>query len=114
MSSDEKSSNGPGRPPKPPEERRTENHGLRLSPKEKKNLRRRAEEAGLSMSEYLRRSALGGEPVRSDAKKKAVRQLSAAGNALNRLVEAAREEKIGSVEGLEETLEAIREAIARL
>ncbi|MCS4037704.1 hypothetical protein GGQ01_002791 [Salinibacter ruber] len=66
------------------------------------------------MSEYLRRSALGGEPVRSDAKKKAVRQLSAAGNALNRLVEAAREEKIGSVEGLEETLEAIREAIARL
>lgn len=113
-SSEEAGGRGPGRPPKPPEERRTISHGLRLSPKEKDELERRADEANVSINELLRRSTLGGEPLQSDVEKKTIRELSAIGNNLNQLTKAVHEGKLGGVEGLEETLKAIREKVSEL
>lgn len=113
-SESEPSSEGPGRPPKPPEERRTESHGLRLSPAEKAELRRRAEDAGVSINEYIRRSTIGGEPLQSAADRKAIRHIAAIGSDLHQLTKAAEEGKIDRVEGLEETLATVRDAIDRL
>ena len=87
---------------------------LRLSPKEKDELERRANEANVSINELLRRSTLGGEPLQSDVEKGAIRELSAIGNNLNQLTKAVHEGKLGGVEGLEETLKAIREKISEL
>lgn len=112
--SDEASSRGPGRPPKPEEERRTISHGLRLSPKEKGELERRADEASVSINELLRRSTLGGEPLHSDVETKAIRELSAVGNNLNQLTKLAHQGKLEDVDGLERTLKAVREAIDQL
>jgi hypothetical protein len=62
----------------------------------------------------LRRSTLGGEPLQSDVEKKTIRELSAIGNNLNQLTKAVHEGKLGGVEGLEETLKAIREKVSEL
>ena len=59
---DNSSSSGPstgGRPPKPESERREISHGIYLSEQEKQEIRKRADEAGLSMNEFFRRRALG-------------------------------------------------------
>lgn len=82
------SKNQGGRPKKPEEERRTLTHGLRLSPKEKEELEARADRAGLSLSEYLRRKALG-KPVKTKVDGKALKELNRIGVNLNQLARAA-------------------------
>ncbi|MCS3698376.1 plasmid mobilization protein [Salinibacter ruber] len=109
--SQERSGQG-GRPKKDPEERRTESHGLYLSKKEKKELKRRAEAAGLSVNKYLRRSALGGEPISETAERKTLTELRSIGTTLEQL---AHQTASGQVEAQTQyVLADLRKAINRL
>lgn len=100
-----------GRPRKPEEERRTISHGLYLSKKEKEELQRRADAAGLSVNEYLRRKALGGTPVASSADRKVRRELRAIGSRLNRLAERT---EAADRDDMEEVAEAVKEGVEAL
>lgn len=79
---------GRGRPKKPEEERRSLTHGLRLSPQEKEELEARADRAGLSLSEYLRRRALG-KKIKTQIEGKALKELNRIGVNLNQIARAA-------------------------
>ena len=87
-----------GRPRKDPADRRSKTHGLRLSPNEKAELEGRAERAGLSLSEYIRRRALG-KPVKTAVEEEAVRQMQRVGVNLNQLVKRAHQQGVEAVEG---------------
>ena len=52
-------SSGRGRPPKDESERRTHSHRVYLNDEEKRELDQRADAAGLSAVEYMRKRALG-------------------------------------------------------
>jgi len=82
---------GPGRPKKAPSERRTESLGVSLSPKEKRKLEERAEAAGLSQSELVRRRTLG-KKVSPQASRAAQEQLRTVVVDLQSLTRQAREE----------------------
>lgn len=104
-----------GRPRKPEEEKRTESHGLYLSKKEKLELEKRSEAAGLSINEYLRRSALGGEPVQSKSDQKTRRELRWIGNNLNQLARRANKGELPEVaEAVEDGIEELREALQQI
>jgi len=104
-----------GRPRKDPEERRTISHGLYLTQKEKQDLKKRAEAAGLSVNEYLRRSALGGEPIQSKSDQRTRRELRWIGNNLNQLARKANRGELPEVaEAVEDGIEALREALDRI
>jgi len=79
---------GRGRPKKPEEERRSLTHGLRLSPQEKEELEARADRAGLSLSEYLRRRALG-KKIQTQIEGKALKEMNRIGVNLNQIARAA-------------------------
>jgi len=95
-----------GRPRKDPRERRSLTHGLRLSPNEKEELEERAEEAGLSLSAYLRRRGLG-KPMKAQIEKKAIKEINKVGVNLNQLARWANQGKGRAVES--EIEDAIRE-----
>jgi hypothetical protein len=95
-----------GRPRKDPRERRSLTHGLRLSPNEKEELEERAEEAGLSLSAYLRRCGLG-KPMKTQIEKKALKEINKVGVNLNQLARWANQGKGRAVES--EIEDAIRE-----
>ena len=71
-----------GRLRKDPRDRRTKRYGLRLSPKEYEEIQDRAERAGLSVAEYLRRRALG-KPISTKVEKKTTEELNRTGVNLN-------------------------------
>ena len=100
-----------GRPKKPEEDRRTISHGLYLSPKEKEELERRSDAAGLSISEYLRRKALGGEPVAASSRQETRRFLQALAGDLRELIEAVDRDAADRDNGEEETVEEIADAL---
>ena len=95
---------GRGRPKKPEAKRRSLTHGLRLSPQEKKELEARADRAGLTLSEYLRRRAFG-RKVQTQIEGKALKELNRIGVNLNQIARAAnRGELVG-----QQATEAIKE-----
>ena len=77
-----------GRPRKDPRDRRTKRYGLRLSPKEYEEIQDRAERAGLSVAEYLRRRALG-KPISTKVEKKTTEELNRIGVHLNQIARRA-------------------------
>lgn len=95
-----------GRPRKDPADRRSKTHGLRLSPNEKAELEERAERAGLSLSEYIRRRALG-KPVKTAVDEEAVRQMQRVGVNLNQIAKRAHQQGVGAVK--EEALSVVEE-----
>jgi hypothetical protein len=114
-SSDDGGSGQRGRPKKDPEDRRTISHGLYLNQKEKQELKKRAEAAGLSVNEYLRRSALGGEPIQAKSDQETRRELRWIGNNLNQLARKANRGELPEVaEAVEDGIEELREALDRI
>lgn len=107
-------SQGRGRPKKAEEDRRTISHGLYLSENEKEELEDRAEQAGMSINEFLRRRALG-KPVTPEADKNLRGELGAIGNNINQIARRANQHRM---EGLEEAARAefqrLREVILEL
>ena len=88
---------------------------LRLSAKENERLVRQADEAGISVSEYIRRLCFGGRPIMSRTDSQTIRELRRLGGMLKHNFESVRE--AGSQQVLpkmEATLAAIRQAIERL
>jgi hypothetical protein len=109
----ERSSPG-GRPRKDPADRRTETYGLRLSPKEKAELEDRAERAGLSLAEYLRRRALG-KPVKTQVDKEATHELNRIGVNLNQIAHVANAGDLEHIQGqAAEAIEEVRALIEEL
>jgi predicted DNA-binding protein len=110
---DERQNQG-GRPRKDPEDRRSHTHGLRLSPNEKEKLEKRAERAGMSLSEYIRRRALG-KKIKPKVEEEAIRQIRRAGVNLNQIAKWANEGKDQAVRSAaEETIEEVKQAIREL
>lgn len=106
---------GRGRPKKDPEDRRTISHGLYLSEKEKAELERRADAAGLSVNEYLRRKALGGKSVTAKSDQKARAELRHIGRNLNQLARRANMGKMDEVaEAVQDGIEDLRKALEEL
>lgn len=101
-----------GRPRKDPEERRTISHGLYLNQKEKRELEKRAEAAGLSVNELLRRSALGGEPISETAERRTLTELRSIGTTLEQLVHQTASGKVEAQ--TQYALADLRKAINRL
>ncbi len=109
----QQSQNKGGRPKKPEEERRSLTHGLRLSPNEKEELEARADRAGLSLSEYLRRKALG-KPVKTKVDGKALKELNRIGVNLNQLARAANRGDILIGGQVREAIEELRSLIEEI
>ena len=103
----EDESNGRGRF----ETRRT----LRLSAEENERLARQADAAGISVSEYIRRLCFGGRPITSRTDSQTIRELRRLGGLLKHNFENVREAGgRQTLQKMEATLEAIRQAIERL
>jgi len=90
---------------------------LRLTPGELALVRARAHSAGLPVSTFLRRAALG-QAVRArrgQVERDAIYQLSKIGNNLNQLARAANTARqVVALELLEEALQELRAALAEL
>lgn len=97
--------------------RRVHFQSLRLTAGERAVVRARAHAAGLTVSAFLRRAALG-KRVRSrsgQVRRDAVYQLSKIGNNLNQLARAANTAgQVRAMERLEAVLEELREALEEL
>lgn len=104
---------GRGRPPKDPEERRTESHGLYLSRREKKELKARAEAAGMSVNQYLRASALEESEIEAASAQDLRRELRWIGTTLNRLCQEAGQGEVDTAK-IEETIETLQETLSHL
>lgn len=102
-----------GRPKKAPEERRSLTHGLRLSPREKEELEQRAEKAGLSLSEYLRKRALG-KPVKTKVDGKALKEMNRIGVNLNQLARAANRGDVLIGGQVREAIRELRDLIEKI
>ena len=103
-----------GRPTKPPEEKRTERYGLRLSPNEMEELEERCEAAGLSKAEYLRRRALG-KPVSTKVDQEMTRELNRVGTNLNQIAYRANRGELPDVAAAaEEAIEEVRALIGEI
>lgn len=103
-----------GRPRKPEAERRSHTHGLRLSPNEKEELEDRADRAGLSLSEYIRRRALG-KKIKTKVEEETIRQIRRVGVNLNQVAKWANEGKDPAVHSAaEDTIEDVKQAIREL
>ena len=88
---------------------------LRLSAEENERLARRADAAGISVSEYIRRLCFGSRPVTSRTDSQTIRELRRLGGLLKHNFESVRE--AGGQQALlkmEDTLETVRLAIERL
>jgi len=111
---DEQDGRGPGRPKKPPEERRTKSLGVSLSPKEKQELEERAEAHGLSQSEYMRRRAFG-RYIQPKTDQKTRAELRRIGNNLNQVARRANRGELAEVKAkAKAVLSALREALSEL
>jgi len=112
-SEDERQNQG-GRPRKDPRDRRTKRYGLRLSPKEYEEIQDRAERAGLSVAEYLRRKALG-KKVKTKVEEEAIRQIRRVGTNLNQVARWANQGKDEAVRSAaEDVIEDVKTAMKQL
>lgn len=103
-----------GRPRKDPDERRSLTHGLRLSPNEKEKLEQRAKRAGLNLSEYIRRRALG-KKIQTKVEEEAIRQIRRAGVNLNQIAKWANQGRNEAVHSAaESTIQEVKQAIRQL
>ncbi|WP_259253515.1 plasmid mobilization protein, partial [Salinibacter ruber] len=103
-----------GRPRKPESERRSLTHGLRLSPNEKKKLEQRAKRAGLNLSEYIRRRALG-KKIQTKVEEEAIRQIRRAGVNLNQIAKWANQGRNEAVHSAaKSTIQEVKQAIRQL
>lgn len=103
-----------GRPRKDPEDRRSNVHGLRLSPNEKEELKARADRAGLNLSEYIRSRALG-KKIKTEVEEEAIRQIRRVGTNLNQIAKWANEGKDQAVHSAaQETIEEVKQAIRKI
>ena len=80
-------------------EHKTELITLRVTPRVKEAIRRRAKDAGLTVTDYLCYSGLGKEIVRVDGLDKVLSELKAQGRNLNQLTTLAHMGKITVVYG---------------
>ena len=80
-------------------EHKTELITLRVTPRVKEAIRKRARDAGLTVTDYLCYSGLGKEIVRVDGLDKVLSELKAQGRNLNQLTTLANMEKITVVYG---------------
>ena len=111
---EQESDRGPGRPKKPPEERRTESLGVSLSPKEKRELEERAEAHDLRQSEYMRRRAFG-RHIQPKSDQKTRSELRRIGNNLNQIARRANMGKLPEIEAqAEAVISELRDAISDL
>lgn len=88
-------------------------HGLRLSPNEKEELEQRADRAGLSLSGYLRRKALG-KPVKTKVDGKALKELNRIGVNLNQLARRSNERSLLSDVPVQKAIEELRSLIREI
>ena len=97
-------------------EHKTELITLRVTPRVKEAIRKRAREAGLTATDYLCYSGLGREIVRVDGLDKVLFELKAQGRNLNQLTTLAHMGKITVVYGdrLAEGYERISEQLRQL
>ena len=88
---------------------------LRISAEENERLARQADAAGISVSEYIRRLCFGGRPITSRTDSQTIRELRRLGGLLKHNFENVREAGgRQTLQKMEATLEAIRQAIERL
>ena len=88
---------------------------LRISTEKNERLARLADTAGISVSEYIRRLCFGGRPITSRTDSQTIRELRRLGGLLKRNFENVREAGgRQTLQKMEATLEAIRQAIERL
>ena len=88
---------------------------LRVSAEENERLTRQADAAGISVSEYIRRLCFGGRPITSRTDCQTIRDLRRLGGLLKHNFEDVRESGgRQTLQKMEATLEAIRQAIERL
>lgn len=89
---------------------------IRLTPGEDDAIRLRAEQAGLSVSEYVRRMAITGKivPKESAVDVEAVRQLLAVGRNLNQLTRSGHIHGEIDRQALRTALRAVQDAAFRL
>ena len=103
-----------GRPRKDPQDRRSHTHGLRLSPNEKEELEQRAERAGVTLSEYIRRKALE-RKIKTKVEEEAIRQVRRIGVNLNQIARWANENRDQAVHAAaQETIAEVKKAIRKL
>ena len=88
---------------------------LRISTEENERLTRQADAAGISVSEYIRRLCFGGRSITSRTDSQTIRELPRLGGLLKHnfedVLEAGGRQ---TLQKMEATLEAIRQAIERL
>jgi len=112
-SEDERQNQG-GRPRKDPRDRRTKRYGLRLSPREYEEIQDRAERAGLSVAEYLRRKALG-RKIKTKVEEEAIRQVQKVGTNLNQIARWANEQRNKAVKSAaEDVIEDVKQVMRQL
>ena len=88
---------------------------LRISAEENERLTRLADTTGISVSEYIRRLCFGGRPITSRTDSQTIRELRRLGGLLKHNFEDVREAGgRQTLQKMEATLEAIRQAIERL
>ena len=100
-----------------PRPRRTIRLSVRVTPAEREILEGRSEECGLSLSDYLRSTALGAMPRRRPGQLQAgyARHLARIGNNLNQLARVANTTgRIPAQRQLEGTLAALRQVLTEL
>lgn len=111
---EEEVQNKGGRPPKDPEDRRSHTHGLRLSPKEKKELEQRAERAGVTLSDYIRRRALG-QKIATKVEEEAINQIRRVGVNLNQIARWANQSRDEAVRSAaEDVIKDVKTAMKQL
>jgi len=111
MPSDSQSSSGPSRP------RRVHITSLRLTTSERRRIRATAHAAGLSVSAFIRRAALGRRirARRGHLRRDAIYHLSKIGNNINQLARVANTVgEVRAIELLEEAVVDLRHALAEL
>lgn len=107
-------SNRGGRPRKEPDEKRNIPQSVHLNQREKEEIERRAERAGLAVSEYIRKRALG-RPVKTKVEEKTIREVQRIGVNINQLARWANrgeDEKVRSQ--IEDAIKELKSAIERL
>ena len=88
---------------------------LRISAEENERLVRQADAASISVSEYIRRLCFGGRPITSRTDSQTIRELPRLGGLLKHNIEDVLEAGgRQTLQKMEATLEAIRQAIERL
>ena len=103
-----------GRPPKDESERRTITQSVHLSEEEKEEIERRADRAGLSVSAFFRKRALG-KDIKTKVEENVVNELNRIGVNVNQLARWANRGQGRRVQSkLDDVIADLKAAIKRL